>query len=449
MTRWIWWTPARGRGRLLLGGLLIVVVLAAAASLTWLRLTGLPSDAALRVGGIGGTVVTRAELDRRVHMLDSLFGIRAPGDPAGEDRFRRESAQSIAVSTVLDRAAAQRGIVVSDDAARSQLSGMIDKQMGGRDAYVQLLGETGASDGDVLEEIKRQMRTSQLAQQVASPSAMQVTSADAEAYFRTHPAEMVAPEQRHLRNIVVSSQDEANDILRRVRGGEDFAAVATQSSLDQSTRNVGGDLGWLSRDRLEDPYAAAAFGAAPGAFVGPVQTKDGWNVGQVLEIHPAAPLGLPQVEPALLDRLRSERVLATWRGWMDNAIRTADVQYADDLRPADPTSAGPPTPGTPASPPTAAAPSASSTQIPPAGGARSQVSSGWATALALLLIGAAFLAIGEWGRRSLDDLVPAALPPEKRARKRRSLRRGAITSLAGGGVMIALALLGTVISVTG
>jgi hypothetical protein len=149
---------------------------------------------------------------------------------------------------------------------------------------------------------------------------------------------------------------------------------------------------------------------------------------------------------------------------MDNEIRTADVQYADDLRPASaggPPAAAPPQPAPGTSAPAAApgstrgaappslAVSATPAQVPPASGAPNQFSSGTITAVSLLLVGAAFIGIGEWGRRSLDDLVPAGLPPEKRARKRRSLRRGVITSLAGGGAMIALALWGVVVTLTG
>jgi peptidyl-prolyl cis-trans isomerase C len=466
MTRWILWAPTGRAARRLFGGLIAAALVASLGSLVWLRMTELPADTALRAGG---TDISRSELDRRVHMLDSLFGIRTPDDPAGKDRFRRDSARAIAVSTVLDEAATRRGIVVPDNVARDTLNGMIDKQMGpqGRQAYVQLLSESGASEGDVLEEIKRQLRTQQLSQQVASPSALQVTQADAATYFRDHPAEMVTPEQRHLRNIVVASQPEADDIVRRLGGGEDFAAVASQSSLDQSTRNSGGDLGWLSRDRLEEPFAPAAFGAAPGALVGPVKTRNGWNVGQVLEIHAAVPMTLEQVQPALLDRLRSERVLATWRGWMDQQVRDTDVQYADDLRPAD----GPPPAAAsgPASqpPPHAAAPSApdgatSSAQpslaaavapaAPPADRASAQppgpaeVSSGPLTAMTLLLVGAGLVAVGVWGWRTVDDLVPTALSPARQVRKRRSLRRGAATSLIVGSLMVVLAMVGITVT---
>jgi peptidyl-prolyl cis-trans isomerase C len=475
MTRWILWAPTGRAVRRLVGGLIAAVVVASIGSLVWFRMTELPADTALRVDGKD---ISRNELDRRVHMLDSLFGIHTPGDPAGQDRFRRDSAHAIAVSTVLDQAAAQRGIEVPDKVARDTLDGMIDKQMGpqGRQAYVQLLSESGASEGDVLEEIKRQLRTQQLSQQIASPTALQVTPADAASYFRDHPAEMITPEQRHLRNIVVASQPEADDIARRLGAGEDFVAVASQSSLDQSTRNSGGDLGWLSRDRLEEPFAPAAFGAAPGALVGPVKTGNGWNVGQVLEVHPAVPMTLDQVQPALLDRLRSERVLATWRGWMDQQVRGADVQYADDLRPP---AAPPPPPATPSAPESrpqgaassAPAPAGSITSTPaaetssaqpslvaasspgpaaPSGAQapppRAEVSSAPLTAITLLLLGAGLVAIGVWGWRTVDDLVPTAFTPARQARKRRSLRRGAATCLVVGALMVVLAMIGVTVT---
>ena len=153
---------------------------------------------------------------------------------------------------------------------------------------------------------------------------------------------------------------------------------------------------------------------------------------------------LEQAQPGLLDKLRSDRLLSTWQGWLDQQVRDAHVQYAADLRPADPSADGPTPPALAANvTPLPGAQGQGQGQHPP-----QEVTSAPGTALTLLLVGAAFLGVGLWGWRSLDDLVPASLPAYKQARKRRSLRRGAVMSIVGGGLLIVLALVGVVLELT-
>jgi peptidyl-prolyl cis-trans isomerase C len=406
-------------------GVLAVLLIAGVAAGVVGRLTGLPAGAAFRAGG---QVTTEQELAHRVDLLGALYGIKPPADVAGQDTFRRDSAKAIAVSVVLDQEAAARGIVVSEKAARDVLATIVEKQTGASDqaSFVKLLADSGASEADVLAEIERQQRTSQLFQQVAGPAAAAVSDADIRAYFDGHPAEMVAPEQRHLRNVVLASQAEAADVLSRARGGASLAAIAAQTTIDPSTRANQGDLGFVTRSQLEDGFGAAAFGAAPGAMFGPVQSAHGWNVGQVLEVRQATPMPFDQIKQSLGDRLRGERGLGAWRDWMAAAVGRADVTYAGAYQPADPAAitSDPAQPG-------GAIPAVAAQPTHGDGGVASTVMRIGSYVLALVLFG-----IGLWGRRNAATLAPASLSPDRRERKQRSLRRGGLTCMVGAGFLV-------------
>jgi len=60
--------------------------------------------------------------------------------------------------------------------------------------------------------------------------------------------------------------------------GEDFAVVARRHSDEASTREEGGELGWLRRDDVVKPFGDAAWGARPGSVVGPVETRFGLHL---------------------------------------------------------------------------------------------------------------------------------------------------------------------------
>ena len=81
----------------------------------------------------------------------------------------------------------------------------------------------------------------------------------------------------HARHILVPTEEEAKKALARVKGGEDFAKVATELSKDPGSK--GGDLGWFTKDRMVPEFADAAFKLEkPGDISEPVKSKFGWHV---------------------------------------------------------------------------------------------------------------------------------------------------------------------------
>lgn len=71
------------------------------------------------------------------------------------------------------------------------------------------------------------------------------------------------PEAAHVRVLVVLAEEEATQIIARLRDGTDFATLAKELSKDTSA-SIGGDLGFLTRDGLNPEIGAAAFMLAPG-----------------------------------------------------------------------------------------------------------------------------------------------------------------------------------------
>lgn len=294
--------------------------------------TALPAGAVLRESG---QVVTKADFQQRIHVLQALYGVTPPQGGPDLDKFTKDAAKSIAVSMILERAAADRHIVIADKAAQDALSNAIDKQPQGRAAFDQFLASQGISEQEVIDELKRQLATNQLFGQV-SAGVPAVTDTDVQQEYQRDNAQMVTPEHRHLRNIVVASQQQADQILAQARGGADFAALAAQNSQDASTKAGGGDLGTLTGDQLDPAFGKAAFAAPANSYFGPVQTQYGWNVGQVLEVQPGQQLTLDQARDQIKTDLTSKRKLDVWRGWLGGQIAAAQVQYAHGYQPDDP-----------------------------------------------------------------------------------------------------------------
>lgn len=323
------------RIRVRLVAVVAVLLIAATGAYFWFFADDLPDDAAFAVGD---RVVSIDELERSVDTLRALYGIEVPTEGEKLDRFRRDSAKAIAVSMVLDRVAAREDVVIADKTARDVLDRYLAEQFGSgqdaRDRFVEALGNAGTTEEAVLTEIKRQLATTRLFEEVTGE--VSVSDDELREAFEQRKDELGTPERRELFNIVVAEKGEAARILRQLADGAAFTAVARRTSLDDATRADGGRLGIVGRDQLADGYAEAAFAAKQGEVFGPVRTEYGWNVGRVGKTVPAVPAVLTKVEDNLRTILLLEKATAIWRDWVADRIAEASVRYADDYRPERP-----------------------------------------------------------------------------------------------------------------
>lgn len=327
------WLVPTGRPRLVAAVLAGSVGAGALAAIGVDRLTALPENAVLAVAD---TVVTREAFQQQVDLLEALYGVRPPADGPALGRFQRDAAKALAVSLIVDRAAAEQGVAVTEGTARDALHKIIEEKFGSnREGFGQALGTLGVSEAAVQREIGRQLTASQAFQRVTANVAP-VTDEQLSQTYRDRAREMVMPEQRHLRYVVVEVEQNAQNVLARMRAGEDFGKLAAEFSIDESTKNRAGDLGVVAEARLEKEFGGAAFGTPAGSFFGPVKSRFGWNLGQVLEVQPAQQLTFEQVKQRLRAQLESERRFEAWRVWLGERIRAAEVRYADSYRPEDP-----------------------------------------------------------------------------------------------------------------
>lgn len=134
-----------------------------------------------------------------------------------------------------------------------------------------------------------------------------VTPNEAKKYFEAHPEEFDRPAKVHARHILLATEKEAKDLLKKIKKGASFEQLAKQFSTDVSTRSRGGDLGPFSRDQRPQ-LAAAAFGIKkPGGLAGPVKSQRGFHLLQLVRSIPAKKDAFEEIKDSLMSRLRARK----------------------------------------------------------------------------------------------------------------------------------------------
>ena len=145
---------------------------------------------------------------------------------------------------------------------------------------------------------------------------MTVSDEDLRADYDKNKSKYVNPEQRRAQHILISVSDpkddaaalkQAQQVLADAKAGKDFGQLAKQYSKDPGSAEQGGELGFVSSDSLEKPFADALFSMTPGEIRGPVKTRFGYHIIKLEEIQPAKVKSFEEVRPQLEADLKHNR----------------------------------------------------------------------------------------------------------------------------------------------
>lgn len=257
------------------------------------------------VADVGGTPVYVSDVIREAAAQEAVDepGLLAPGDPV----FERVLDELIE-QRLLALEARARGLHRSAE-ARHRLAAAEERILGN------ILVETAVSQA--------------------------VTEEAVAAVYREQVRLSPPTEEVRARHILVSTPAEADQALRLLEDGEDFASLARRISQDPATRFDGGDLGYFTREGILPEFARAAFSTPEGQVSAPFQTEFGWHVLQVVDRRDQPRPGLEVMRPNivrfltlagiqdLLEDIRSAYPVTRTAGAAPQILRSGDAPEAD------------------------------------------------------------------------------------------------------------------------
>lgn len=174
---------------------------------------------------------------------------------------------------------------------------------------------------------------------------------EAKEFYENNKSQFTTPESLHLHHILVKTEKEAKDVLKRLEKGEKFSDVASQVSICPS-KSEGGDLKWMPKGSLLPEIEEVAFTTKNGQITGPVKTKFGFHVLFVEDRRPPQENSFDQVKDYIVEQLKFQKQQDQYEKLADNLKKQMNVQIlADPAQPTSPIPAGPPaSPAPPAGP---------------------------------------------------------------------------------------------------
>ena len=136
----------------------------------------------------------------------------------------------------------------------------------------------------------------------------QVTEEALKKIYSETKSEMASGDQIKARHILLDSEENAAEIIKKLQAGGEFAKLASEYSTGPSAAS-GGDLGWFGEGQMVPEFSKAAFALNPGDIVTkPVKTQFGWHIILVEDRKVSAPPSFDEAKEQLASNM-SQRLL--------------------------------------------------------------------------------------------------------------------------------------------
>lgn len=127
---------------------------------------------------------------------------------------------------------------------------------------------------------------------------------------------------------IAAKRQKADDIVKRLQAGEDFASLAKALS-EGSKAEEGGDWGWIEPRMLRPELVRALADLKPSDISGVIETKDELYVLKIEERKNGAAPSFEEAQPQIERDLKQEEAKALYDAWIDALRKNAYVKVLD------------------------------------------------------------------------------------------------------------------------
>jgi peptidyl-prolyl cis-trans isomerase C len=174
-------------------------------------------------------------------------------------------------------------------------------------------------------------------------SKVEVSEEDLKAYYESHKDEFKMPEMVRARHILIKidpsasdndkkkAREKAEDILKKIKAGEDFAKLASDLSDDPGSKAKGGDLGFFPKGIMVKSFEDVAFSLKPGEVSGIVETQFGYHIIKVEEKKEPGMEPFDTAKDKIKQKLLQERTKTKVTEFIEKAIKEANIEVHTEI----------------------------------------------------------------------------------------------------------------------
>ncbi len=236
------------------------------------------------IAKVNDEYILKSDYDYQVAQVKSA--LEANGQDFSKDEGKKileEIKKQVLDAMINDKIALQQaekeGVSLSDEEFRDAMNSL-EEYHGGKDALDKYISQQGLDRDSFEKSVKEQLIINKFKDKITAD--VKVTDEEIKKFYEENKTmfELPAPEIR-ASHILVDTQEEAEKILAQIKAGADFAELAKKYSKDPATKDIGGDLGYFSKGKMDAEFEKAAFALKTGQVSDVVKTSFGYHIIKV------------------------------------------------------------------------------------------------------------------------------------------------------------------------
>jgi peptidyl-prolyl cis-trans isomerase C len=252
--------------------------------------------------------ISQADFERALKQAASQAGVKKvpkPGDPQYNE-LKETAVSSLIEPAWLEGLAEEMGISVSEGEVAAELKKIKKENFPTEAEYQKFLKESGFTEQDVNRQVRVQVLSTNLQEQLKEEVAPPTQSEIEDYYEAAKATQFTQPASRSVRLIVNEDQAKAQEALAALETSntaKDWGKLAKELSEDAATKSKGGLQEGVAEGTLEEPVDAAVFSAPEGQVEGPLKAQRGYYVFEVQNSTPESTQELKAVESQIKSTL--------------------------------------------------------------------------------------------------------------------------------------------------
>jgi len=269
-------------------------------------------------GVVGNSIILQSDIELK------YASFLAQGNPPNPT-IKCSILQSLLTQKLLAQQAVIDSVEVKDDEVDAdvdrRMRGMIQRA-GGQERLEQFLGRSVIQYKDQIRpDIREELVAQKMQQKITSN--VNTTPQDVKKFFDGIPKDSLPSFNKEVevgeiafypkltKTEKEAYRQKAEDLLKRIKNGEDFGALARLYSQDPGSAPDGGDLGFADRTGFVKEFSAMAFKLKAGEISPVFETDFGFHFLQVIErrgeqVHVRHILIVPAITQESLDRAKAK-----------------------------------------------------------------------------------------------------------------------------------------------
>ena len=292
-----------------------------------------PTDVVVTVNGVA---ITRAELDRSTQAFLAQNRMPAPTDPEQKKKIEEAALNQMVAAELLYQAAKKLDFPDLDKKVETKFDEG-KSRFPTKEDFEKALKDNGITAQELKDLLRRDVVISNYIEKQVS-SKITITTEQAKKFYDENLDKFKKPESVHASHILVGvdpkataeekqkAKQKADDLLKQIKGGADFAELAKKESTCPSAKN-GGDLGDFGRGQMVKPFEDAAFGLKQGEVSGVVETQFGYHIIKSTGKTEGGTVPFDQVKGKIEEYLKGTEVQKQVMATVEELKKSAKIEY--------------------------------------------------------------------------------------------------------------------------